>query len=184
MMHMPIYRHRNQRGATLVVALIMLLLMTLVTLAAINISTSNFKIISNVQFQQEASAAAQAAINQVFSKGTHLSEPATSPTELVVAVNGFDYRVHLSPPCLLSSQDIKNMALTDPDIWKCTDSAAYKPGVPAGTLCSQTIWQVKADVLSTETDTKAKVHLVEGAALRMDKIEANLIKADSTKVCS
>ena len=174
--------YRKQRGATLVVALVMLTLMTLITLATINISTSNFKIIANVQFQQEATAAAQAAVNKVFSKGSNLSEPTSSPTSMVVAVNGNDYTVQLSQPCLRSALDIKNMALTDPDLWKCTDSAAYRPGVPAGTLCAQVIFQVTADV--EDPATKAKVQLVEGAALRMDKIEANLIKDDSTKVCS
>ncbi len=187
-MHTPLYR--RQHGATLIVALVMLTLMTLITLGAINISTGNFKIITNVQFQQEATAAAQSAINQVLSKGTYLSEPDTAPTTLTVSVNNEDYIVELSKPCLRSSMDIQNMELSDPDIWKCTDSAAYKPGVPAGTLCAQVIWQVTANVApiagsnTAANITKARVQLVEGAAIRMDKIEANLIKQTAANVCS
>lgn len=181
-MHSPHYIRTRQHGATLVVALVMLTLMTLITLAAINISAGNFKIISNVQFQQEATAAGQAAINQVLSKGSNLSEPDTSPRDLVVAVNGVDYSVALDKPCLRSARDITSMPLTDPDIWKCTDSAAYKPGLPAGTMCAQVIWQVTANV--NDDKTNAKVQLVQGAAIRMDKITANLIKKNPANVCS
>ncbi len=56
-----------QRGATLVIGMIMLVLVTLFVLAAINMSTINLLIMGNEQARNESIAAAQQAIEQVVS---------------------------------------------------------------------------------------------------------------------
>jgi Tfp pilus assembly protein PilX len=182
MMHSPRHAGSRQRGATLIVALVMLTLMTLMTLSAISVSTGNFKIISNAQYQNEAIGAAQSAINQVMSKGTYLSEPTTAPTSLTVDINGNDYTVTLTQPCLRSSLTLTSMTSSDSDYSTCKDSDKYTPGVPVGIQCAQVIWQVTATV--NDATTKAKVQLVQGVTLRMDKTLANLIKATPANVCT
>jgi Tfp pilus assembly protein PilX len=67
----PIRCRNQERGVTLIVTLIMLVVMMLLAVAAINMSTTNLKVVGNMQLQQEATSAAQAAINQVLSKGTY-----------------------------------------------------------------------------------------------------------------
>ena len=57
----------SQAGATLVVSLIMLTLITLMILAALAIGLANFKTVSNMQFRDEAIAAANKALDQVMS---------------------------------------------------------------------------------------------------------------------
>lgn len=58
---------RGQRGATLVVALIMLLLFTLLVSGALTLSTVNLKAVGNTQARNEAIAAANMGIEEVIS---------------------------------------------------------------------------------------------------------------------
>lgn len=64
MSNISLYRH--QRGATLIVALIMLLLFTVVVSGAWNIGLINLKAVGNQQSRDEAVASANAAIDQVL----------------------------------------------------------------------------------------------------------------------
>lgn len=57
----------RQRGATLVVALIMLLLLTLLVSGAFNLSSVNLKAVGNVQARSEALAAVNTALEDVIS---------------------------------------------------------------------------------------------------------------------
>ncbi|MBI1732631.1 MAG: hypothetical protein HYR49_07665, partial [Gammaproteobacteria bacterium] len=50
---------RYQSGATLVTAMIFLVIMTLFAVASINMSTVNFKIVANMQAQKLVDAAVQ-----------------------------------------------------------------------------------------------------------------------------
>lgn len=56
---------RRQRGATLLVTLIMLVVLTLFVIAAVNLNTSNSKIVGNVQAKRLVDAVAQRAVDQV-----------------------------------------------------------------------------------------------------------------------
>jgi hypothetical protein len=60
-------RRPRERGAALVVGLIMLVLITLMLITALNLGTTNFRAMSNMQFRGEAVAAANKAIEQVIS---------------------------------------------------------------------------------------------------------------------
>ena len=57
----------SEAGATLVVSLIMLTLITLMIMAALAIGSANFRTVTNMQFRDEAIAAANKAIDQVMS---------------------------------------------------------------------------------------------------------------------
>lgn len=57
----------RQQGAALVVGMIMLVLITLMLITALNLGTTNFRAMSNMQFRNEALAAANLAIEQVMS---------------------------------------------------------------------------------------------------------------------
>ena len=60
-------RRRRERGATLLIALIMLVVLTLFTITAIRTGNIGFKIVGNQQAQKLMEAAAQQAIEQVVS---------------------------------------------------------------------------------------------------------------------
>lgn len=185
---------QNQRGSTLLIGLIMLVLLTLIGLSAINSATSNLKVVGNMQYQQEVLGAAQASINKVLSKGSYFSDPSTAPTSDTVDVTGdgtADYTVTLAQPCILSTKDIlvSELSLSNADDLLCMSSATLKNagimGQQTGAArsdCASVTWRLTASV--NDTSTKAKVSLVEAAKQRMDRILANAYKSDAAKRCS
>lgn len=56
----------KQQGATLVVGLIMLVMTTLLTVSAFTLSGNNLKAVGNMQYKNEAIAAANMAIEQTI----------------------------------------------------------------------------------------------------------------------
>lgn len=89
---------RAQRGATLVVSLIMLVLITLLVTTAYTLSTSNLKAVGNMQFRNEAQAAANIAIQQVLSS-SFTSSPAAESVNVDLDNNGStDYVVNIAQP--------------------------------------------------------------------------------------
>lgn len=94
---------RKQRGAALIVGLIMLLLLTLMVGSAFSLSGSNLKSVGNMQVRNEALAAANAAIEQKMSSNLTVLPTAE---EIDVDINGdgsVDYTVNIVPSCISSS---------------------------------------------------------------------------------
>jgi Tfp pilus assembly protein PilX len=193
-MNMPSRKHHSrQRGSTLIVALVMLILMTLVALAAINMSTGNLRIVGNMQYQMEAASAAQAAINTVISSAANTEEPSTSPTGIDVIVNGTTYHVSLTQPCIKSSTPISveeidqsnnaadKTVCTDQDNQENTGLMSRRAGA-AGSHCSRLIWQIKATV--SNSDTSSHVELTQGVATHKKTTTAEAWRSDSSRVCS
>ena len=88
---------KQQRGSTLLVALIMLALLTLVAVSAINSTTTSLQMVGNAQFSEEADAAAQQAIENVISTGDFKSTP-PAPQNIDVNNDGVaDYTVKFEP---------------------------------------------------------------------------------------
>ena len=184
---------RRQRGSTLLMGLIMLVLLTLMGLASVNMATSNLKVVGNMQYQQEALAAAQVSLNKVLSKGSYFSDPSTSPTSDAVDMTGdgvADYTVALTPPCILSTKDIlvSELSLTIADDLLCMSSSVVKNtgimGQATGAAksdCANVTWRVTASV--SDTSSKAAVSLTQSARQKMDRILALAYSADPTKRC-
>jgi len=188
---------RNQRGTTLLIGLIMLVLLTLIGLQSINSATSNLKVVGNIQYQQEALGAAQASINMVLSKGSYFSDPSTAPTSDSVDVTGdgtADYKVTLAQPCIVATKDIlvsdaDFQPLTNADDRLCLSSSTLKNAGIMGQLtgaaktdCAWVTWRVTASV--SDAGSKAKVTLVQAAKQKMDRILSEAYKSDSAKRCS
>lgn len=186
---------RRQRGTTLLIGLIMLVLLTMVGLAASNTSTSYFRIIRNAQFQAEAGAAAQSALNQVMSHGNYFIWPTTAPSSIGVDINGdavADYTVSLTQPCLLSAvtitySELGSLSLADKE--QCIGTANMQnSGIMAqsqgskATECSRVTWRVTATVADEATNAKASV--TEGTTVKMDRMLADAYKNDVTRRCT
>src|SRR5215212_8369092 len=77
--------HR-QRGATLFIGLVMLVILTLFALSAFQTSSTNLKTVGNMQSREEAQNAAQQVIDTVISSATFV----TSPTAAIIAKCGVD----------------------------------------------------------------------------------------------
>ncbi|HEX7971112.1 MAG TPA: hypothetical protein VF501_02685, partial [Thiobacillus sp.] len=95
---------RAQRGATLVVGLIMLVLITLMVTAAFMISTGNLRAVGNMQYRNEAIAAGNRAVEQVLSS-PFTNAPAAEQIFVDINNDGVpDYRADIATPtCIRAS---------------------------------------------------------------------------------
>lgn len=183
---------RLQRGATLVIALIMLILLTLFAITALNTSTTNLKVVGNMQAQTEAFNATQAAIETVISTPLFTTNPAGAVTS-VCAGGGFTanqmcvdfagnpttnynaaaYIIRLNPqPACITVQPIK---LTELVIGagsadnECTIGQAQQFGVAGAvtgdSLCANSVWEITAETIAAVSGARAAS--VQGIGIRI-----------------
>ena len=67
----------RQRGATLLVGLVMLVFMTLIAATSFNLGKSNLQLVGNEQHRIEASTSAKAALEEVLSRAYFSETPST-----------------------------------------------------------------------------------------------------------
>lgn len=174
---------KKQRGVTLFVGLIMLILLTLLGISAFQSSNTNLKIVGNMQVRQETLAAAQTATEQVLSDPAFIN-PATPPAAKTVTLNNASYTVNFTPPpnCI-SIVDIPSEDLdpTKADDLKCIPSSAIQQsgilitGAPLPpSYCSNTRWLVSANVKDPAAASAAPpvTQLEQGVAVRVSKAKA------------
>lgn len=134
--------YQRQAGATLIVALIMLVMMSILAVSAINLSTINFKIIGNMQAQKIMDAAAQDAIEQAMSTYAVFTAPATINMPTVMG------NVEVSKAVCLSSNVAKGYT-----------------AVVTGVIPQDNIWEITAEISDPLTGATTKLH--QGVAIRM-----------------
>ena len=170
-----------QRGLSMVVGLIMLVLMTLLAISAFQASNVNLRIAGNMQVRQESLAAAQTATERVLSSPAFV-DPTTPPAAAIVNLNGASYTVNFAPPpACRSIVDIpsEDLVPTNPDDFVCIPSSAlpgsgsgiFVSGAPAApSYCSNTRWALVANV--ADANTGANTTLEQGVAVRISKAKA------------
>ena len=173
---------RGQRGISLVLGLIMLVLLTLLALSGFQASNVNLRIAGNMQVRQEAQTAAQTAIETVLSSPSFVDTSVPVPSA-TVSLNGASYTVDFTPaPSCKSIVDIptEDLEPTNPDDFVCIPSGAL-PGASSGiflgsgppgppSYCSNTRWAVVANV--ADPNTSAKMTLEQGVGVRVSKAKA------------
>ena len=172
---MPSIKNR-QRGATLVIGLVMLVVLTLLVLSAIRSSNVNMRIAGNMQMQEETSAAAVQATEQVISNNFTIA-PASQVIAIDINNNGTtDYTANVSAPSCTASLAVTNNNLDpdNPDDSNCISSGTYTPGAfvsgvsPTSTAqswCYIQQWEVQAQV--TDDRTGATATSVQGVSMRV-----------------
>jgi type II secretory pathway pseudopilin PulG len=158
---------RSQRGAALVVGLIMLVLVTIMLLAALTLSTSGFRSVSNMQFREEAIAAANRAIDQVISSPFALSP---EPESILVDIDSDgvgDYSVDIDTPvCIAATQAFD----ADPS------SLQVSPTLTVASTWN-TVWDIRATVNADQNAGGAAVVVRAG-------VRYLLSEADKDAVCT
>jgi Tfp pilus assembly protein PilV len=143
-----------QRGATLVVGLIMLLLITVMVTSAFTLSTTNLQSVGNMQFRDDAIAAANKATEQVLSS-PFTSAPAAETINVDLNNDGTtDYTVDFDAPACVSANVIVIPGSAPSSV---TLPAGF--GLPASTFY-QTVWDLSARV--TDPVSGASVHVRQG----------------------
>lgn len=142
--------NRQQRGSTLLVALIMLVLLTLIALSAIKSTSSSIQVVGNAQFREEAKAAAQKAIENVISTGDFRTV-APTPQNIDVNQDGTtDFTVTFAPaPSCLSYKPV------DPNDAGVPSVCAASGGIVA---CYWTVWDIRAVVSDVQTGAGVVLH--------------------------
>lgn len=138
MVHAPIH----QKGATLIVSLVMLVMITLVVVSAMTLGFTNLKVVGNIQYRNEAVAAANSALEQLLSSDFSLSPVAKTITVDIDRDGTTDFTVDIEAPVCISSRP-------EVDITKCTPTESYLTGVSFGSgtgtaLCRENKWDIRA----------------------------------------
>lgn len=167
---------RRQSGMTLVIALVMLVVLSLLVVSAIRFGNVNLKIAGNVQAETEAAAAAQVAVERTVAlmvASPNISAIAAQPT-LSVSTGGQTYTVAVSKPTCIFTRNIDNSTL---DPTKAADQACFEGNdterqiTATGALsttpsaCKDQQWDVVAAV--DDAASGAKVSMLQGVALRV-----------------
>lgn len=154
---------RTQRGATLVIGLIMLVLLTLVVTSAFMLSTGNLKAVSNMQFRNEAGAATNKAIEQV------VGSPFTNaPGEETISVDidndgDMDYVVEVEKPVCIRASVAAATAASSLSLGSAMKSQAYW----------NTIWDIDAAV--NDPVTGASIRIRQGLRVLLTQAQKKLV---------
>lgn len=157
---------RRQRGATLLISLIMLVVLTLFAVTAIRTGNIGFKIVGNQQSQKLMEAAAQQAIEQVISNLANFDPvtviaPSTTTTQYVcVNASAGDPPVAIPPTNCASGTQVA----VSPVRCISTKRSQYDSLTqPMATF--DNVWEITATVTDSVTGAKATYH--QGVKIRM-----------------
>lgn len=185
-------RMQRQRGITLILSLIMLVLLTIMALASFNIGKGSLQVIENAQQQGQALNAAQTMVNQVISSPTFADAPEAAldnsncPTGLAAPANSrcvdlygdaktvLVVRMNPPPTCkqsapiLASSLNLSNINSED---WGCTlrDRQDHGiEGIDSGeSLCANSLWEITAE--ANDPVSRAQAVVTQGVAMRVSQ---------------
>lgn len=176
----------RQRGATLIVALIMLVAMAMLGIWAFNTGTTNLRIVGNSQARAEALTATQAAVETTISSPLFITNPtAVAASPIAVDLDGdgrSDLSARLSPAPSCYRVRVVKTAELDPaaaaDLACYGTGAAQNPGIVAAgptnageSMCADSEWNVRATV--DDAGSGARAVLNQGVAVRSLTTDAN-----------
>ena len=161
-------RHQQQ-GATLIVGLFMLILMTVMAIATFNMSKGNLQAVGNMQFRTETQRVAERTLEKAISSADAVT------TSVVYPETSDGYKVKVEPTLVQGFVRRNNtLNLSDAGEVGCSLGAAQTFGIVGSSignsLCALTLYNVK--VTAEDTRTKAKVVIDQGVAVQVpaDKI--------------
>ena len=164
---------RSERGAALIVSLIMLVLITALVASTFTLSSTNLKSVTNTQQRAEAIAAANSAIEQVISS-PFTDAPAAEQINVDINNDGVtDYLVTVATPACVSSTTITPAAPPASSLINLPTSFAS-----ANSSYYDTVWDIDA----TATDPPGA--LVTGASVEIHQgVRVLLTQTQHDAVC-
>lgn len=177
-----------QRGATLIVALVMLVVMTLGAVMSYNLNKSSLLIIGNQQASQATTSAARQVIERVISRDVFSIAPQASlgtsnladvdlrsgnltVPQTTSPVDKNAVRTELTPPpCIRKAIEVAIVDITDPATQACVSGVGQNFGVVGantGSNCVDVVWEITA--VASDPVSNAKATVVQGVTLRQDR---------------
>ena len=150
---------RGQRGATLILGLIMLVLITLIVVNAFTLSASNLKSVGNMQVREEAIAAANQAAERLIGSNFTNALGAQSFTVDINNDGTNDYTVAVATPvCMRALQGAAD--------------APSSGGGPTGGSTWNTEWDI--DTTVSDAASGASVRVRQGVRVLMSQTEKDI----------
>ena len=160
-------RLRNQHGASLVVGLIMLTVITILVLSSYVLTSADNKAVGNMQFRNESLAAANAAIEQVITSPFTDAPTAESINVDLDGNSTVDYTVAFAKPECVNSQKVPGTSSAPSSL---SLGSAFAVSVAAYYL---TVWDLDATV--TEASTGASVQVHQGVRVRLSQAQHDAV---------
>jgi Tfp pilus assembly protein PilX len=153
-----------QRGATLIVGLIMIVIITLIVVSAFTLSSSNLKSVGNMQVREEAVAAANQAAERLISM-SFTDAPGTATFTVDINKDGVnDYTVTVATPACIGARAATVAAPSDVELGE--------------ELSTGITWNTDWDIDATVTDAAS------GAAVRVRQgVRVLLSAGEKAAVC-
>lgn len=180
----PLHR---QRGVTLLVAMIMLVLLTLLALTSANVSRSTIQVVGNMQSRDQNIAAARQVLEEAISSTRFFDTPADAigspcadePNSRCIDTNGddtADIKVVLSPPPMcVQAKNLKNVDIdaSKTDEADCIEAESQSFGVigsvKGDSACADSTWELNA--VATDTVTEATAQVTQGVTVRVPRVD-------------
>lgn len=144
---------QNQKGISLVMALIMLVVLSMIAVSATYSTTSSLRIVGNMQTSDEAQAAAQQMIeNELSSLANFTNAPSASTTVQSVTSGTGTYTVAVAPPVCLSSAPASTGSIGMAGI-----------GTVVNTNPNDTYWEINAT--ASDTNSGASITVTQGVKM-------------------
>jgi Tfp pilus assembly protein PilX len=153
-------KRASERGVTLIVGLIMVMLITLIVVHSFNLSSSNLRSVQNVQVREEAIASANQALERMVSGNFTTTTGTTTYTVDIDNDNTPDYSVAVAQPTCVRAAISSAGRESDVDL-----------PLPSNNYYN-TDWELDATVTHAATGTAVRVR--EGVRVRLSQTQKNI----------
>ena len=175
---------RQEQGMTLLMALIMLIVLTLLALSSFNLTQANMQVVTNMQQRDAVTFAARGVIDEVLSGKDFHENPTQTlaqqagcgglPDQRCLDTNGdkvndVTVRVAAKPKCVkVETVKTSDLDVTDPEEASC--------GLPPGnfgvaeansgdSMCADSVWEVQVE--AQDDISEAKMTVTQGIGVRV-----------------
>lgn len=174
---------QRQRGMTLIVALVMLVLITLLAMSTFNLGKSSIQVVNNMQNRDEGVAASRRVLDEAMS-GTRffetpedaLNTPCEKSNQRCHDINGdgtADIVTTLSQPSCVKVRNIKTseLDLANTEDQGCSLGTPNDFGTVGGaaqkgdSMCADSTWEMTAT--SEDKHVQSKAEVVQGVGVRI-----------------
>ena len=180
---------RQQSGMTMVVALVMLVLITLLAMTTFNLGKSSIQVVNNMQNRDEGIAASRNVLDEAMSStrffdtpNDALDQPCLNSNQRCFDLNGdkvIDIVTVLSPAKCVKVRTIKTneLDLGEEEDRGCSVGSS-SDGLIVGankvdSMCADSTWEMAAT--SQDQQVQSEVQVVQGVAMRVstDNVETS-----------
>jgi len=162
----------RQRGAALVVGLILLTLITVMVVSAFNLSNTNVQSVGNMQLRDEAIAAANRGIELVMSSA-FTAAPTAQTVDVDIDNDGImDFHVDFARPTCISAERIAGTSVPPSSVFLGTSFAASTSDA------YRTLWDLHANVSAFDQGTVAHgtaVQVHQGVRVLLTEVQYNAV---------